>query len=53
MTIDELEQWAGKTKIEPNEDMMIRNIRLPNETTNKIKTAYSKGAATFWPGDSF
>jgi GNAT superfamily N-acetyltransferase len=53
MTINELEQWAGKTKIEPNEDMMIRNIRLPNETTNKIKTAYSKGAATFWPGDSF
>jgi predicted acetyltransferase len=53
LTIAELEQWAGKTKIERNEDMMMRNIRLPNETIDEIKTAYSKGSAPFWPGDSF
>jgi hypothetical protein len=53
MTIDELEQWAGKIEIESNEAMMIRNIRLSNETIDKIKRAYSKGTAIFWPGDSF
>jgi hypothetical protein len=53
MTINELEQWGGTIKIDSNEDMMIRNIRLPVETIDKIKLAYSKGSATFWPGDSF
>lgn len=53
MTIAELEEWTGKAKIELNEDLMIRNIRLPNETVDKIKTAYSKGSATLWPGDAF
>jgi predicted acetyltransferase len=53
ITVNQLEQWAGKIKIEPNEDMMIRNIRLPNQIIDEIKTDYSKGSATFWPGDSF
>ncbi|CAF0892818.1 unnamed protein product [Rotaria sordida] len=53
MTIDELEQWAGKIKIDYNVNMMIRNIRLPKKTIDKIITAYSKGSATFWPADIF
>jgi predicted N-acetyltransferase YhbS len=53
MSIDELKEWGGTVKIESNADTMIRNIRLPQETMDKIKTAYSKGSATFWPGDSF
>jgi hypothetical protein len=53
MSIEEFEQWVGKIKIEREEDMMIRNIRLPNETIDKIKTAYSKGASTFWDGGIF
>ena len=53
MTMEKLKQWGEIIKIGSNEDTMIRNIRLPNETIDKIKTAYSNGAATFWPGDSF
>ncbi|CAF1091001.1 unnamed protein product [Rotaria sp. Silwood1] len=53
MTIEELEQWAGKIKIDFVADMMIRNIRLSKETIDKIKTAYLKGSATFWSADYF
>ncbi|CAF2614363.1 unnamed protein product [Rotaria sp. Silwood2] len=53
ITIKELEQWAGKIKIDFKADMMIRNIRLSKETIDKIKAAYSTGSATFWSADAF
>ena len=40
---------------EQNEDVMIRNIRLPNDKFREIKATYEKedGKATFWPGEYF
>ena len=53
MSLEELEQWAGPISITKNDHTMIRNIRLPTETFEKIKAAFLSGHATFWPGDYF
>ncbi|CAF3499598.1 unnamed protein product [Rotaria sp. Silwood1] len=53
MTIDELTEWAGPVQIGINQDIMMRNIRLPTDIYEKIKTAYSDGRAVFWSGDYF
>jgi predicted acetyltransferase len=48
--------WENNDLIsEQNEDMMIRNIRLPNDTFQAIKAAYEteNGKATIWPGEYF
>ncbi|UJR12015.1 hypothetical protein I4U23_016193 [Adineta vaga] len=53
MTIDQLTEWAGLVKTEINSDIMLRNIRLPDNIYNKIKEAFSDGRATHWTGDFF
>ncbi|CAF2637223.1 unnamed protein product [Rotaria sp. Silwood2] len=53
MSIDELTEWAGSVQIGINLDLMMRNIRLPTDVYEKIKTAYSNGHAVFWSGDYF
>jgi predicted acetyltransferase len=53
MSLEELEQWAGRVTVSKNDHTMIRNIRLSNEILEKIKAAYSSGHATFWQGDYF
>ncbi|CAF3788096.1 unnamed protein product [Rotaria sp. Silwood1] len=53
MSVDELKRWGDAVQIQTNERTMIRNIRLPTETIEKIKTAYIEGSAAFWPADFF
>jgi predicted acetyltransferase len=48
--------WDRNTLVsELNEDIMIRNIQLPNEKFQEIKAAYERedGKATIWPGEYF
>jgi len=52
-SLEELEQWAGTVTVSKNDHTMIRNIRLSNETLEKLKAAYLSGHAAFWPGDYF
>lgn len=53
ITIDELTEWAGSLQIDINQEIMMRNIQLPNEVYEKIKFAYSDGHTVFWSGDYF
>ena len=52
-SLEELEQWAGTVTVSKNDHTMIRNIRLSDDTLEKIKAAYLSGHATFWQGDYF
>jgi predicted acetyltransferase len=54
-TLKELGWNSDKLIFEQNEDIMIRNIRLPNDKFLEIKMAYETedGNATFWPGEYF
>jgi GNAT superfamily N-acetyltransferase len=48
--------WDNSDLIfEQNEDIMIRNIRLPDNIFQEIKIAYEaeNGKATIWPGEYF
>jgi predicted acetyltransferase len=51
MAIDQLTEWAGLVKLGIHQDAMMRNIRLSNNTYEKIKAAFSDGRAVFWSGD--
>ncbi|CAF1280818.1 unnamed protein product [Adineta ricciae] len=53
MTIEQLTNWAGPVQIGTNYDIMMRNIRLPPEIYEQIKTSFSNGHAVFWSGDYF
>lgn len=53
MTIDELTEWAGHIRININQDIMMRNIRLSVDIYEQIKAAYADGRAVFWSGDYF
>lgn len=53
ISLEEIEQDSGGVVISKNDHTMIRNIRLSNETLEKIKAAYLSGHATFWSGDYF
>ncbi|CAF0761570.1 unnamed protein product [Adineta steineri] len=53
MTIEDLTQWAGPPQIGINQEIMMRNIRLPKEIYEKIKISYSNGSTVFWSGDYF
>ncbi|CAF3499158.1 unnamed protein product [Rotaria sp. Silwood1] len=53
MTIDQLTEWAGSLQIHTNEEAMIRNIRLPTDVYEKIKSAYCDCRAVCWTGDYF
>ena len=53
ISLEELEQCGGTVTVGKNVHTMIHNIRLPNETLEKIKAAYLSGHATFWEGDYF
>lgn len=53
MSIDELIELAGPVQIDINSDIMMRNIQLPINVYEKVKTAYANGDAVFWSGDYF
>ena len=53
MTIDQLMKWVGPVQNSFNSDIMMRNIRLPNDVYEQIKAAYVDGRAIVWSGDYF
>ncbi|CAF1125671.1 unnamed protein product [Adineta steineri] len=53
MTIEELSEWSGPLQIGINQEIMMRNIRLPKEIYEEIKINYSNGSTVFWSGDYF
>ena len=53
MTIEQLANWAGPVQVGTNYDIMMRNIRVPIEIYEEIKTSFSNGHAVFWSGDYF
>ncbi|CAF3653608.1 unnamed protein product [Rotaria sp. Silwood1] len=53
ISLDELRDWTGAVDVERNPDTMFRNLRLPEETFQDVKTAFYSGKAIWWLGDYF
>lgn len=51
--LDELIQWGKSITIENKDNIMIRNIRLPEQKIERIKEAYGSGSAACWHADIF